>query len=125
MDKATWCWAATGAVILLTVGSACAALAKPNAKATEMALAREYLFAACVSAQYQGKEVGNEAGVWAGGIIENGNQEAAVYGELADLARTLTPQPEATQSGTPLRLQSCLRLYNSAEAAKKLKRIIR
>lgn len=112
-------------VVILAAAGACAALAKPAPKPSELAMAKEYLFAACVSGQYKDKEIGKEAEVWAGGIVENGNQEAAVYGELANLARTLTPPPENTQSGTLMRLKSCLKLYDSPDAAKKLKLLVK
>ena len=114
-----------GSVLFIAAAGACAALAKPAPKPSELALAKEYLFAACVSAQYKDKEIGKEAEVWAGGIVENGNQEAAVYGELANVARELTPTPENTMSGTLMRLKSCLRLYDSPDAAKKLKRLVK
>jgi len=111
--------------LLVASAAACAALAKPAPKPSEFALAKEYLFAACISAQYKDKEIGKEAEVWAGGIVENGNQEAAVYGEIANLAKTLTAAPENTISGTLMRLKSCLRLYDSPDAAKKLKRLVK
>jgi|GEM_PF-3931473 len=100
-------------VLVVAGATAFAALAKPAAKPSEFALAKEYLFAACVSAQYKGKEIGKEAEVWAGGIVENGNQDAAGYGEIANLAKTLAPPPDNTMSGTLMRLKSCLRLYDS------------
>ena len=114
-----------GLVLPFAAAATCTALAKPAPKPSELAMAKEYLFAACVSVQYKNKEIGKEAEVWAGGIVENGNQEAAVYGEVANLARALTPPPENTMSGTPMRLKSCLRLYDSPDAAKKLKRLVK
>ncbi len=45
--------------------------------------------------------------------------------EIANLAKTLAPAPENTMSGTSMRLKSCLHLYDSPDAAKKLKRLVK
>lgn len=91
-------------IALMSTGAAKAGRSKISAH--ELALARDYVFAACVIDRYAGTPLAAEAEAWAGGLVEHGNLPANAYPSLARLALTV-PAPGVTQNGTAMRLQGC------------------
>lgn len=92
--------------------------------ANELALARDYVFAACIIDRYPGTPLALEADAWAGGLVEYGNLGASAYPQLAQWAKT-APKPSATRTGIEMRLQSCVDFVNSQGFIMRLRAIIK
>ncbi|MDB4987363.1 MAG: type secretion system-associated immunity protein, partial [Myxococcaceae bacterium] len=95
-----------------------------NAKPAEIEQAREYVLAACLADKYPESPLAAEAEVWAGGLVERGTLKGQVYPELAQLARTLAPAVQASQSGVPMLMKSCVALYNSPVLRRTIVRLL-
>ena len=102
---------------------ACAADGKPTINSAELALARDYVTAACIIDRYPSTPLAAEADRWANGLVERGNLPAQAYVELNLLART-APPPLVSQDGTPMRLQGCIDFVNRPAFTQQLRRAI-
>ena len=89
------------------------AINKTTALEEEVALAKDYVLANCLIQKYRGTPIASEAEVWAGGLVEKGNQPAETYPKLAKIAQAEAPEPGISQNGTLMRMQSCVELYNN------------
>ncbi len=92
---------------------------------SDLALARDYVLAACLIQKYPGTALAEEAEVWAEGLVEHGNIDAGIYPDLAEIARNDAPQPLVSRSGKTMLLQSCIQLYNSADLRDKISRLLK
>jgi len=107
--------------LLLAAGSA---LAAPGSMpAAELALARNYVLAACVMARYAGSPLADEADAWATGLVERGSLPGIAYPALAELARS-APEPARTRDGTPMRLQSCMDFVHARDFGLRVQRAL-
>lgn len=99
-------------------------MAPAKISAQDLALARDYVLAACVMDRYKGTSLAEEADAWAGGLVERGGLNADAYPALTELARK-APEPGVTQAGMPMRLQSCVDFVNAKGFSVKLKEALR
>ncbi|MDD1620537.1 MAG: hypothetical protein LUQ11_03570 [Methylococcaceae bacterium] len=99
-------------------------LAGPKTSQRDIALARNYVFAACVINRYQGSPLADEADAWASGLVEQGNLPAGMYSKLANLAKS-APMPEITRNGISMKLQSCVEFVDSSKFETQLKKLLR
>lgn len=100
------------------------ALSAPKYPPRELALARDYVLAACVMDRYAGTPLAVEADAWAGGLDERGRLDAAAYPALAKLGRQ-APSPGITQNGASMRLQSCIDFINAKDFPGRLQSALR
>lgn len=92
--------------------------------ARDLALAHDYVFAACVIDRYPGTQLASEAEAWAGGLVERGHIAAEAYPALMQWAHT-APEPGTTRNGLAMRLQSCLDFVNARGFDDRLKSLLR
>ena len=92
--------------------------------ASDLGLARDYVFAACVIYRYPGSPLASEAEAWAGGLVERGHLAAEAYPALTQWAHT-APEPGTTRNGLAMRLQSCLDFVNARGFDDRLKSLLR
>ena len=85
--------------------------------------ARTYAFAACVMQRYPDTPLATEAGVWASGIIENGDLPFERYAEIAALAAD-APPPGMSRAGIEMKLPGCLALVDSKDFARRVRRLL-
>ena len=85
--------------------------------------ARTYAFAACVMQRYPDTPLAVEAGVWASGIIENGDLPFERYAEIAALAAH-APPPGMSRAGVEMKLPGCLALVDSKDFARRVRRLL-
>lgn len=85
--------------------------------------ARTYAFAACVMQRYPDTPLAVEAGVWASGIIENGDLPFERYAEIAALAAH-APPPGMSRAGIEMKLPGCLALVDSKDFARRVRRLL-
>ena len=109
-------------IALLSAGATKAGRSKIGAY--DLALARDYVFAACVIDRYAGTPLAAEAEAWAGGIVEHGNLPADAYPALARLARA-APAPGVTHDGAAMRLQSCFDFIHGNGFSDRLRDVLR
>lgn len=95
--------------------------AEPKISRQEFAIARNYVFAACVINRYKGSPLADEADAWASGLVEQGNLPAEMYSKLANLAQS-APMPEITRNGVSMKLQSCVEFIDSSKFEIQLKK---
>ena len=86
--------------------------------------ARTYAFAACVMQRYPDTPLAVEAGVWASGIIENGDLPFERYAEIAALAAH-APPPGMSRAGVEMKLPGCLALVDSKDCARRVRGVLR
>ncbi len=115
--RVVWC-----AVALLTSSQAMQATAATSR--ADLALARDYVLAACVMQRYADTPLAAEADAWAGGLVEQGHLPAEAYPALAQLARS-APAPGKTQGGVAMRLQSCVDFVHGPAFAAQLQRALK
>jgi hypothetical protein len=97
---------------------------QPSGLAREIALAREYVFAACLIRRYPNSEISKEADAWASGLVEHGRIRGEYYPKLAEIARNSAPAPLSSKLGMPMFLQSCLALYDSPTLPGMIRQIL-
>ena len=112
-------------VAAMTALAACAGPQADRAGGGETALARNYVFAACLIAAYPGTPLATEADIWAGGLVQRGHLPAEAYPRLTELARTMTPAPLSSTAGTPMRLESCVALRDDSAVARAVAKAVR
>lgn len=117
--------AGAAVVLVLVAGLESAAELRERTPAQDLALAREYVFAACLIEKYRGSPLAAEAEVWAQGLVERGAIPAESYAGLAQIARNDAPQPLQSKNGTAMLMQSCMQLYNSAALSSKITKLLR
>jgi hypothetical protein len=98
--------------------------AADNISSRDLALARDYVFAACVIDRYSGSSLASEAEAWASGLVEQGHLAAAAYPALAQWARTAA-EPGTTRNGVAMRLQSCFDFTNAQGFSDHMKDVLR
>ena len=98
-------------------------LAAPTAAARELALARDYVLAACLVERYHAKPLEAEAQTWAGGLIESGNLPAEAWSALAQLAKH-APAPSLEPNGVKLYIQGCVDLIHAPGFESRLKKTL-
>lgn len=101
------------------------AAAAPRQQADDSALAQDYAFAACLIQKHKGSPIAAEAEIWAQGLVERGNIPAQAYAKLAEFAQRNAPEPQSSRSGTPMILESCVRLYNSPALRGEIRKLLR
>ena len=113
-------------ISLLWSGEVVAQKAPPRTAgmAAEMALARDYVLAACLIRRYPNSDLATEADIWASGLIESGRLRAEQYSKLADIARNSAPAPLSSKPGRPMLFESCLKLYNSADLPARIRAVL-
>ena len=111
-----------GIIISMFVSTA---MANDNSKfsSSDLALARDYVLAACVAERYTDTPLAVEANSWAGGLIERGNLPAAAYPALAHLAHG-TPKPGINRDGITMRLQNCVDFVNTRDFPTRLRQVL-
>lgn len=97
--------------------------AAPRIGARDLALARDYVLAACLIHRYPGTPLAAEAEAWAGGLVEQGGLAADAYPALAQFART-APEPGTTRDGVSMRLQSCVDFVSARGFSDRLRKLL-
>ena len=92
-------------------------------RSDDLALARDYVLAACVMDRYAGTPLAAEANAWATGLVERGNLLAEAYPALAGLAR-VSPTPGVSSDGIAMRLQSCVDFVNRRDFSSRLRKVL-
>lgn len=116
--------AGIAAVMAVLAGSGLAVAGGSGKSGTsDVALARDYVFAACIIDRYSGTPLAAEAEGWASGLIEAGKIPGEAYADLAEIAKS-APEPLQSSSGTKMQLQSCTRLYHDPAVLKRIKAIV-
>lgn len=115
---AALCSASLAFLLLPTIEAAAAGI--PDA----FTQARTYAFAACVMERYADTPLAAEAGVWASGIIENGDLPFERYAEIAALVKH-APPPGVSRSGVEMKLQGCLTWVDSKAFARRVRETLR
>lgn len=111
-----------GAIFLSSLAND--AQASPKLSSRELALARNYVFAACVAHRYPNTPLASEADAWAAALVEQGSLRAEEYPALARWARN-APEPRTTRNGVAMRLQSCVDFVNARGFSSELQRLLR
>jgi hypothetical protein len=110
--------------LLAAVFLATEAAAAPKLDARELALARDYVFAACIMDRYPNTPLASEADAWGAALVERGSLQAEQYPLLARWARN-APEPRITRSGMEMRLQSCVDFVNARGFSNQLEQVLR
>jgi hypothetical protein len=110
-------------VILFTAVSTSASAA-PKLRSRDLALARDYVFAACVIERYPNTPLATEADAWATGLVEQGGLAPDAYSALARFAHT-APESSITRNGMVMRLQSCIDFINAQGFSVHLQSVLR
>jgi hypothetical protein len=97
--------------------------AASSSASRELALARDYVLAACLVERYKANPLEAEAQTWAGGLIESGNLPVEAYSALAQLAkRAATPSLE--HNGVKLNIKACVDLIHGKGFDLQLKKTL-
>ncbi len=96
--------------------------ATPLAK-KELQLAKDYVLAACIGAQYVGGALDNETDAWAAMLVDAGSLPADAYLKLDKLAKS-APPAIVSQHGVVLRLKRCVDFINTPETTAKIGKLV-
>ncbi len=111
----------TSSIILLS--SLQTAEAASSSSTRELALARDYVLAACLVERYKAKPLEAEAQTWAGGLIESGNLPVEAYSALAQLAKQAAA-PSLEPNGVKLNIKACVDLIHGQGFELQLKKTL-
>lgn len=89
----------------------------------ELALARDYVLAACLVERYKASPLEAEAQTWAGGLIEFGNLPIEAYSALAQFAKR-APAPSLEPNGVKLNIKGCVDLIHAPGFESQLKKTL-
>ena len=90
----------------------------------EMQLAKDYVLAACIGAQYVGTALDNETDAWAALLVEAGSLPIDAYPKLEKLAKS-APAAIISQRGVVLHLKRCVDFVSAADIGKKINKALR
>ncbi len=89
----------------------------------EMQLAKDYILAACIGAQYVGTALDNETDAWAALLVEAGSLPIDAYPKLEKLAKA-APPAIVSQRGVVLHLKRCVDFVSAADIGKKINKAL-
>lgn len=78
----------------------------------ELALARDYVLAACLIERYRATPLEAEAQTWAAGLIESGTLAIGAYAALAKLVKRAAA-PSLEPNGVKLNIAACMDLIHA------------
>lgn len=89
----------------------------------DLKLAKDYVLAACIGAQYPGTFIDNETDAWAAALIEDGAISIHSYPKLEHLAKS-APPAQTSQTGVILKLKRCVDFINMPDFDAKLRKAL-
>lgn len=89
----------------------------------DLQLAKDYVLAACIGAQYVGTALDNETDAWAAMLVDAGSLPIGAYNKLDKLAKS-APPALISQRGVVLHLKRCVDFVNAPDMPAKIQKAI-
>jgi hypothetical protein len=102
----------------------------PSVSNVQINYAKQYVFAACILEAYRNTPLGNEAEIWAGGIVSFSDLPVSVFKPLSELAKKAPPPKsgkpdEVSQKSTPMLMENCFNWHNSTSVNTAIQKLLR